>query len=385
MNRPKTLSAAFVKTVKVPGRYGDGRGGYGLSVLVKDTSTGRLSKSWAQRLRIDGEAFNIGLGQYPIVSLAEARAKALQHRRDVEKGIDPRSPSAGIPTFEEAADVVIKLHAAGWRNPKSEGQWRASLAEYAYPFIGTKKVDRITTADVMQTLLPIWTTKRETARRVRQRIGAVMKYTIAEGYRSDNPAGDAVGAALPKNGGARKHQRALPHAEVAGALVKVRESGAYLSTRQAFLFLTLTAARSGEVRGARWEEIDLEAKTWTIPGDRTKTGREHRVPLSGEAMRLLVTARPLSDGSGLVFPSPNGRTLSDSTMSKLVRENGINCVPHGMRSSFRDWAAESGAPREVAEACLAHVVAGVEGAYFRSDLFAQRRDLMEAWSRYIVR
>lgn len=385
MNRPKTLSAAFVKTVKEPGRYGDGRGGYGLSLLVKDASTGRLSKSWAQRLRIDGKPANVGLGAYPVVSLAEARAKALENRRAVEQGRDPRNPESSIPTFEDASDVVIQLHAAAWRNGgKSEAQWRASLAEYVFPRIGRKRVDAITTNDVMSVLMPVWNSKRETARRVRQRIGAVMKWAVAQGFREDNPAGDAIGAALPKNGVHRKHQRALPHAEVPAALKTIQDSGAYLSTRQAFMFLTLTATRSGEVRGARWEEIDLEGRTWTIPGDRTKTGREHRVPLSDPAMQVLVTARPMSDGSGLIFPSPSGKPLSDSTMSKLVRENGIECVPHGMRSSFRDWAGESGAPREVAEACLAHTVKGVEGAYFRSDLFNQRRELMEAWAAYIL-
>lgn len=385
MNRPKTLSATFVKTIREPGRYGDGRGGYGLSLLVKPTTTGRLSKSWAQRLRIDGAPVNIGLGSYPVVTLAEARAKALENRRAVEQGRDPRYPESGIPTFAEAVDTVIALHAASWRDGgKSEKQWRSSLVTYAYSRLEDLSLDLITTADVLGVLTPIWNTKPETARRVRQRIGAVMKWAVAQGYRTDNPAGDAIGAALPKNGVHRKHQRALPHTEVPAALAKIQKSGAALSTKQAFMFLTLTATRSGEVRGARWDEVDLDAKTWTIPGDRTKTGREHRVPLSDAAMYLLVTAMPLRDGSGLIFPSPTGRPLSDSTMSKLVRENGLACVPHGMRSSFRDWAAESGASREVAEACLAHVVKGVEGAYFRSDLFNQRRELMDRWAAYVT-
>ena len=382
MKRPKVLNASFVRTVNRPGRYGDGRGGFGLSLLVKATTTGRLSKTWSQRLRINGKPFNVGLGAYPVVTLAEARKAALANRRAVHRGRDPRG--GGIPTFEEGADRVIQIHAATWRaGSKSEAQWRASLRDYAMPRLGSKRVDKITTADVMAVLLPIWNTKRETARRVRQRIGAVMKWAVAQGYRGDNPAGEAIGAALPRNGVRRQHQEALPHGEVAGAIAKVRESGAYRATVLAFEFIVLTACRSGEVRFSRWDEIDLSTSTWTIPGKRMKAGREHRVPLSKRALHVLNEALALSDGSGLVFPSPTGKVLSDSTISKLIRENGIRAVPHGFRSSFRDWAGETGAAREVAEACLAHTVKGVEGAYARSDLLQLRRDLMESWAMYL--
>ena len=199
MTRPKRLSAAFVKTVKRPGRYGDGRGGHGLSLLVKPTTTGRLSKTWAQRLQISGRAVNIGLGSYPVVMLAEARRKALANRRTVALGGDPRG--GGIPTFAEAVDKVIVIHRDSWRpGSKSEAQWRASLRDYAARRLGDKRVDQITTSDVLAVLVPVWSAKRETARRVRQRIGAVMKWAVAEGYREDNPAGDAIGAALPRHG-----------------------------------------------------------------------------------------------------------------------------------------------------------------------------------------
>ena len=208
----------------------------------------------------------------------------------------------------------------------------------------------------MSILLPIWTTKAETAKRVRQRIGAVMRWAVAQGYRQDNPAGDAIGTALPKNGVVRKHQRALPHSEVAAAIARIRGTDAYRATVLAFEFLVLTAARSGEVREARWDEIDLDAATWTIPADRTKMKREHRVPLSSRALAVLSETLQLQDRTGLVFPSVTGRSLSDATLSKLVRENGIKAVPHGFRSSFRSWAAElSDAPREVAELALGHV------------------------------
>ena len=385
MKRPKTLSATFVKTITVPGRYGDGRGGHGLSLLVKPTSTGRLSKTWSQRLRIAGRPCNVGLGSYPVVTLGEARKTALENRRAVARGRDPRT--GGMPTFAAAVDRVLAIHAASWRDGgRSEKQWRASLRDYAMPRLGRMSVDKITTADVLAVLVPIWSAKPETARRVRQRIGAVMRWAVAEGYRDDNPAGEAIGAALPKNGGRQEHRQALAYPEVGGTLAKVRTSQAWPATKLALEFLTLTACRSGEVRGARWEEIDADGATWTVPASRMKAGRAHRIPLSGRALEVLDAARELSDVSGLVFPSVRGLQLSDSTLSKLLRDLGIAAVPHGMRSSFRDWAAEcTDAPREVCELALAHVNSDrVEAAYRRSDLFERRRALMEDWAAYVM-
>ncbi len=245
---------------------------------------------------------------------------------------------------------------------------------------------RINTGDVMAVLLPIWNEKRATARQVRHRISAVMRWAVAQGYREDNPAGDAIGAALPRNGVRVQHRRALPYAEVAGAIATVRTSGAYPMTVAAFEFLVLTASRSGEVRGARWEEMDLEAREWRIPAARMKTGREHRVPLSTRALAVLRGARELADGSGLVFPSARGGLLSEATIGKMVRDLGIGAVPHGFRSSFRDWAAErTEAPREVCELALAHVNRDrVEAAYRRTDLFERRRALMESWSAFLA-
>ena len=386
MKRPKRLSATFVNTVNVPGRYGDGRGGHGLSLLVKPASTGGFSKSWAQRIRLDGKAANVGLGAYPVVTLARARQKALANARTTSEGRDPRDRASRAPTFEQAVETVIGIHAENWKDGgKSAAQWRASLRDYAVPKIGARRVDRITTADVMEVLLPIWATKRETARRVRQRIGAVMKWAVAQGYREDNPAGDAISAALPKNSVRRRHQRALPHAQVAEALGRVRTSKAHRATALAFEFLVLTACRSGEVRGARWDEVDDAAATWTVPPARMKSKLEHRVPLSGRAMAVLGEARECADRSGLVFPSPTGRMLSDSTLSKLLRGLGIGAVPHGFRSSFRDWAAErTEVPREVCELALAHVNGDrVEAAYRRSDLYERRRVLMQQWADYL--
>ena len=254
------------------------------------------------------------------------------------------------------------------------------------PRLADKPVDEIDTADVMAVLLPIWSTKRVTAKRVRQRIAAVMKWAVAQGFRQDDPAGDAISAALPKNTVPQQHQRALPHGEVGAALDRVRRSRAYRGTVLAFEFLVLTACRNGEVRGTRWDEIDTAGAVWTIPAARMKAAREHRVPLSPRALEVLEDARQLADQRGLAFPSPTGRTLSQSTMPSLLRDLEIGAVPHGFRSSFRDWAAEcTDAPREVCELALAHVNSDrVEAAYRRTDLFEKRRELMSAWADYIA-
>ena len=387
--RPYRLSSRFVVNVREPGRYGDGRGSGGLSLLVRRTTGGDLAKSWAQRIIVDGRARNIGLGSWPHVSLAQAREKCILNRVACRQGdLVLAGRKRTVPTFAVAVDRVIEIHGEGWRDDgRSERQWRASLRDYAMWRLGELPVNRIGTADVMAVLLPIWKEKRETARRVRQRISAVMRWAVAQGYREDNPAGDAIGAALPKTGGRTRHQPALPYPEVRGAMERVRASRAYPSTVLAFEFLVLTACRSGEVRGARWDEVDIKAREWRIPPERMKTNREHRVPLSSGALAVLRQARALSDESELVFPSVRGRRLSDATISKMVRELGIGAVPHGFRSSFRDWAAEcSDAPREVCELALAHVNSDrVEAAYRRTDLFERRRELMEEWSAFLAR
>ncbi len=379
--RSKRLSAAFVKTVTEPGKYYDQHG-----LILRVLPSG--GKQWIQRLVIGGKRRDLGLRTYPLVSLAEAREQAFTNRKLARAGGDPlalmRRPD--VPTFEKAAAMVIGIHRPSWKpGGKSAAQWEASLRDYVFPRIGDKRVDQVTTADVMAVLLALWNDKPETARRVRQRIGAVMKWAVAQGYRPDNPAGEAIGAALPKhNHIIKRHHRALPHAEVAGAIEVVRGSGAYAGSKLAFEFLILTACRSGEVRLATWDEIDLGSAEWTIPPERMKAKRDHRVPLSNRAVEVLREAQRLSDGMGLVFPSPTGRTISDNTLSKLLRELGINAVPHGFRSSFRDWAAEcTNAPRAVMEAALAHVVGGVEGAYARSDLIERRRRLMDDWAVYL--
>ena len=372
------LSAAFVRTAE-SGYYCDGNGLY----LRVDRSGARR---WEQRLRIQGKNRTIGLGGYALVSLSQAREKALANRTIARAGGDPLAlqRQSDIPTFREAAATVIDLHRPSWRNPKTLARWESTLRQYVYPRFGNKPIGTITSADVMAVLMPIWNTRRPTARKIKQRISTVMKWAYAEGYIDHNPAGDQINAALPKNSNAERHLPAVPYTQVADTLTAVRESGADTSTKLAIHYLVLTAARSSEVRGARWHEIDTAAKVWIVPADRMKTGREFRVPLSGQALDVLNEARQFEEGTDLVFPSPIGRMLSDNTLSKLFRELRIAGTPHGMRSAFRDWASEcTSAPRAVMEQALAHVVVGVEGAYARSDLFERRRKLMEQWAAYL--
>ena len=372
------LTALFVRKIAQPGKYHDG---HGLFLLVRATG----AKFWVQRIVVQGRRRDIGLGPVDLVTLAEARAEALANRKLARAGGDPVAlrKRPDVPIFRQGLDAVLAIMRPNWRNGgKSEKQWRASLETYAGRLMD-RRVDSISSADVMAVLLPIWNDKRETARRVRQRIGAVCKWAVAEGFRTDNPAGDAIGAALPKNGNGRAHFKALLHSEVGAAIAKIRGSQAAVTSKLCYELIALTAVRSGEARLARWDEIDLAARCWTIPAERMKAGRAHEVPLSDRALAVLGEAAQYSDGSGLVFPSVTGRGMSDSSLSKLVRELGIKGTVHGLRSSFRDWCSETGQRREDAEHALAHVVGGVEGAYQRSTLLERRRALMAEWAAYI--
>ncbi len=380
------LTAAFVRTVKPTERlrrYGDGNGLY---LLVKPGPRGG-GKSWVQRLVVQGERRDLGLGGADLVTLAEARQTAWDNRRIARAGGDPRANGTRVsPTFTEAADKVIAMHRPAWRaGSGSESQWRASLAAHVYPHIGRRPLHLIDTADVMAAMMPIWTSKHETAKRVRHRISAVMRWAIAQGYRTDNPAGEALIAALPKVDRAPRHFRALPYAGVGAALQEIRACVGNVCAKLALEFMVLCAVRSGEARNARWNDIDLERATWTIPAERMKAGREHRVPLSDRALEILDDAAAIRDGD-LVFPSPRrDAPLSSASLGRLLTELGIDAVPHGFRSSFRDWAAElTETPHAVMEAALAHTNRNaVEAAYARSDLFQRRRELMRQWSDYL--
>ena len=386
MQRGKPLTAAFVKTVTQPGRYGDGRGSCGLYLRVWTMTNRRTGKNWGQRLRIRGQLTNLGLGSYPTVSLALARGKAIKNAQAVEEGIDPRMPTTTMPTFAEAVNAVIQSRSEGWKNPKTAKRWRAVLETYAMPALGQRLISEVATGDVIHVLTPIWLSKPETGRQVREHLSVVMEWAIGQGFRVDNPAATAVTKALPKQNQRVRHFRALPFSEIGEALKQVRGTTAWLGTKLCFEFLVLTAARSGEAREAMWNEFDLENLVWTVPASRMKNGLEHRVPLTAAAVDVLQRAQELGDATGLAFPSERGKPMSDSTLSKLLRENGIDTTPHGVRSAFRTWAAEcSDVPREIAEFALAHVEGSTaELAYRRTDYFERRRQLMGAWASYLT-
>ena len=372
------LAPAFVRTAP-PGHHIDGNGLY---LYVQPTG----ARSWIQRLVIRGRRCELGLGSVALVTLAEAREQAVANRKLARSGGDPLTDKhrvQGLPTFAEAATAVIDQKQAGWKTPEQAQAWRSSLERYAFPRIGRRPIAEVASADVLAILTPIWHTKPVIAKAVKQRIHTVLEWAIAMNLRNDNPS-DRVGPVLGPQRNIVQHMRALPHREVAAALATVRASGANPAVMLAFEFLVLTATRSGEVRLAAWDEMDMTEHVWTIPATRMKMKREHRVPLCGRALAILAVARALGDGP-LVFPSRSGRRLDLKQLRLLLERCGIAAVPHGFRSSFRDWAAEeTDHPREVIEAALAHAVGNkVEAAYARSDLFARRRRLMDNWASAI--
>lgn len=379
----KRLSAAFVRTIKDPGFYGDGHGLY----LKVDTSGARR---WVQRLMIQGKRRDIGLGSASLVSLAEARETALQHRKAARAGDDPiaaKRRSTGILTFEEAARKVHELSKPTWRNDKHGDQWINTMTTYVFPAFGSKRIDIVSSADVLSALSSIWNEKPETARRIKQRVGSVFKWAMANGWRTDNPA-ETITKALPKHDRSKtEHRKALPYDQVGGAIKTVQDSDAGTVTKLAFEFLLLTATRSAETREAVWGEFDLAKAVWTIPAARMKAKKDHRVPLSARCLAILAEAKALKRSTDdLVFPgTKDTKPLSDMTLSKLMKDLNIAAVPHGFRSSFRDWAGETTAhPREVIEFALAHVIQDkAEAAYARSDLFEKRRMLMDDWSMFV--
>ena len=377
----KALSAAFIRSAP-PGRHADGNGLY---LFVQPSGT----RSWIQRLLVRGRRRELGLGSVALVPLAEAREKALANRKLARQGGDPlaeKRRSQGIPTFAEAAMRVLEQKRNGWRNPKHSREWLSSLSRFAFPRIGKMPVSEVTSADVLEIVTPIWHRKVATAKRVRQRLRAVLEWAVAMEYRHDNPC-DRIGPVLGAQQDVTEHMQAVPHREAGAVIRRVRASAALPGVKLALEFLVLTAARWGEVRWAEWKEIDRDGRVWTVPARRAKTNRRHRMPLCGRALEILKAAYALEEGAGLlVFTHGGGKPLHDSMLRRLFRKLGIAAVPHGFRSTFRDWAGEeTDHPREVIEAALAHVVRNrVEAAYARSDLFERRRVLMDDWARYLA-
>ena len=376
------LTIAMLRSLSKPGRYGDGPS----STLYLNIAPGG-SKSWVQRLVVAGKRRDIGLGGFPLVTLAEARDQAFENRRLARRGGDPlvEKRRSRTPTFAEAAVKTYQTNRPRWRSRKTVRIWLQQLERHAFPILADLPVDRIGREEVLRVLTPILSKHPDIARKLRGRIRATLAWCQAHGYIENNVAGEAIAGALPPMPAVTEHYRALPFKEVPAVLEVVRASGASAMSKLGFEFLVLTAARAGEIRGATWSEVDLEAREWRVPAKRMKGGEEHRVPLSDAAVDVVERARPFRDGSDLLFPSTSrpGKPLSNMTWTKLLRGLGIDAVPHGFRSSFRDWCAETGKPREVAEAALAHTVGGVEGAYFRSDLFERRRQLMQGWAQFL--
>ncbi len=374
------LTANMLRGSLEPGRHHDGDG-----LFLNVTPTG--ARSWICRVQKNGRRRDIGLGSAKKVSLAQARQRSAEVRAQVEAGIDPvlqRKKAEGIPTFREAAAKVFNENNKSWKNKKHRSQWLTSLQTYAFPKIGDIAVSDIESSHVRDVLIAIWLEKNETARRVRQRIGMVIDWAIAKNYRAHPLPMNAINKSLPKVRNRQNHLAALHYSKVAAFVGKLRERESI--GRLAFEFLILTAARSGEVRGALWSEIDLSERTWTIPAERMKADVEHIVPLSDAALDVLKRARVhKEDSNDLVFPGTrHGKPMSDMTLTKICRDAEIDAVPHGFRSSFRDWVSEeTDFDRDVAEMALAHTIANpVEAAYRRGKLLQKRRKLMNLWADY---
>jgi integrase len=392
MRHSNRLSAVMVAKKTKPGRYGDGNG------LVLQISKWR-TKAWLFRYERDGRERQMGLGPVSVLTLAEAREKARECRKVLLNGIDPidarrsdrmqaRVEAARGVTFRQCAESYIAAHEAGWRNEKHRAQWKATLATYAYPIIGQLSVAMVDTALVVKVIEPIWATKPETAGRVRGRIESILDWAKVRGFRAgDNPAQwrGHLDKLLPSRRKMRpvKHHAALPYAEMPTFMLELRNRDG-ISARALELTI-LTALRTGEVIGARWPEFDAKAKIWTIPARRMKGGREHRVPLCDRAIKILSS---LPREGEFLFPGARkGEPISNMAMLELMRGMRPGFVPHGCRSTFRDWAAEmSNYPNHVVEMALAHVIGDkVEAAYRRGDLFEKRRRLMAEWERYCAR
>jgi integrase len=385
------FSATAVTRITKPGRYPAGDN------LYLQVGSGR--RSWIFRYQHNGHAHHMGLGPVVLVTLAEARSQAAAARKQLLDGIDPiqsrrqrlaqaRLQAARGTTFKECAERLVAAHEAAWRNEKHRAQWRSTLSTYAYPVLGDLAVADVDTGLVLKVLEPIWATKPETAGRIRGRIEAVLDWAKARGLRDgDNPARwrGHLQALLPARGKVRatKHHAALPYGEIGAFLTGLRQRDGIAA--RALEFTILTAARTGEAIGARWSEVDMQSKTWTVPADRMKGKREHRLPLAEAAAALIDSLPRERDGDCIFLGARAGQPLSNMAMTTVLRRMGRGDVTvHGFRSSFRDWAAErTNFPSEVVEMALAHAVSSkVEAAYRRGDLFEKRRRLMDEWAAY---
>ena len=374
------ITAKFVENITAAGKYYDQ---HGLFLHVRPSG----AKKWLQRYTFKGRRREIGLGSAKIVSLSTARKNAHQNLVLVSEGIDPiedKKQDSVIPKFEAAARKVHEENRPTWRNAKHAAQFITTLETYAFPVIGNLSVTEINSSHILRILSPIWVTKAETAKRVRQRLSTVFKYCVAQQWRTDDPANIAIVEALPNSKRKVQHRRSISYNDVSDFIETVFKSSAGLSTKLGLEFLILTATRSGEVRNARWNEVN--GSLWTIPAERMKAGVAHRVPLPSRCIEILEEAKKISQGSEYIFEGtkPN-KPLSENTFNKLMKELGLEVHAHGFRTSFRTWTQEkTNYPREIAEAALAHSLKDkAEAAYARSDLLEKRAEMMEAWAQFI--
>jgi integrase len=377
------LTAAKLKGLTEPGRYSDGDG------LFLEVSPGG-SRSWILRAQFGGKRRDIGLGSLKGVDLGDAREAAHQIRRQIAQGLDPvaerKRERQVIPNFRDAAKTVHEEHKAGWKNGKHQAQWLSTLETYAFPKLGDRIVSDIGAPEIRDVLAPIWLSKPETARRVRQRIGTVLDWACVKGFRPTEAPLRSLSKGLPRQPRKDRHFAAMKYADVPNflQLLKDRES----IGRLALEAVILTAARSGEVRFAGWSEIDLDEGLWSIPADRMKMRRPHVVPLSPAAIEVFKRAAKFrAPASDLIFPGQKlKKPMSDMTLLKILRDMDTGVTVHGFRSAFRDWVAEqTNYSGDVAEAALAHAVSNkVEAAYRRTDFLAKRRELMRDWGRYCL-
>lgn len=395
--KAKELSALEVSRLTKPGNHAVG-GVSGLYLYVNEAQ----GRSWVLRVMIAGQRKHLGLGGYPTVTLAQAREKARAAREQVEGGVDPiherraaasalRAHQATRRTFKEVATSYIAFQEPAWKNPKHRKQWTSTLEAYAFPVIGQLSVDAINEHHVIAVLEPIWTTKTETASRLRGRIESILDWARVRGHREgENPARwkGHLDKVFPAQGQIHqvRHFQAMAVADIPEFMIRlaVQEGTSALALR----FLILTAARSGEVRGAEWSEMDFDQAVWTIPASRMKAKRQHRVPLSNVALGLLQEARdrPQSSPTSLIFGNNKGGVLSDMSLTAVMRRMDVGAVPHGFRSTFRDWVGEfTQYPSDLAEMALAHVLPNkTEAAYRRGDALEKRRGMMDAWAHHCL-
>ena len=383
-----------INRLKEPGLWAVG-GVAGLYLHVN----ARGARSWILRVVVGDKRRDMGLGGYPDIGVTDARQKAREARLKIEQGVDPillrkqakselMALQATDKTFEQAAGEYIKIHADSWSNDKHRKQWESTLAAYAFPVVGKLSLRHIRQEHILKILEPIWTTKTETATRVRGRMESILDWAKVKGLRSgENPAAwkGHLDHMLPAPTRLKKieHLTAVPVREMPGFMVKLRQAAGIAA--QALEFLILTAARSGEVRGITWEEVSLDDALWIVPAERMKMKKEHRVPLSNRAVDILKS-QPRIDGNPLVFPAPRGSQMSDATMSAVLKRMNVDATVHGFRSSFRDWCGDyTNYPRDLAEQCLAHGADDpVEAAYRRGDALERRREIMNEWSKFIA-